>query len=88
LSDAWRVELTRAAKRDLRRLDPQVCRRVIDALDGLSVQPPRGNVRRLTGVEKEWRLRVGDWRVRFTREQATNTVFVLRVLPRGRAYHD
>ncbi len=88
MSDAWRVELTRAAKRDLRRLDPQVRRRVIDALDGLSVQPPRGNVRRLTGVEKEWRLRVGDWRVRFTREQATHTVFVLRVLPRGRAYHD
>ena len=88
MSDAWRVELTRAAKRDLRRLDPQVRRRVIDALDGLSVQPPRGNVRRLTGVEKEWRLRVGDWRVRFTREQATHTVFVLRVLPRGRAYND
>jgi mRNA interferase RelE/StbE len=88
VSDAWRVELTRAAKRDLRRLDPQVRRRVIDALDGLSVQPPRGNVRRLTGVEKEWRLRVGDWRVRFTREQATHTVFVLRVLPRGRAYHE
>jgi mRNA interferase RelE/StbE len=88
VSDAWRVELTRAAKRDLRRLDPQVRRRVIDALDGLSVQPPRGNVRRLTGVEKEWRLRVGDWRVRFTREQVTHTVFVLRVMPRGRAYHD
>ena len=88
MSDAWRVELTRAAKRDLRRLDPQVRRRVIDALDGLSVQPPRGNVRRLTGVEKEWRLRVGDWRVRFTREQVTHTVFVLRVMPRGRAYHD
>jgi mRNA-degrading endonuclease RelE of RelBE toxin-antitoxin system len=41
---------------------------VIDALDGLSFQPPRGNVRRLAGVEKEWRLRVGDWRVCFTRE--------------------
>jgi mRNA interferase RelE/StbE len=60
VSDAWRVELTPAARRDLRRLDPQVRRRVIDALDGLSAQPPRGNIRRITGVEAEWRLRIGD----------------------------
>ena len=81
MSDAWRVELTPAARRDLRRLDPQVRRRVIKALDGLSTQPPRGDIRRLAGVEAEWRLRVGDWRVRFTREQTTHTVYVLRVLP-------
>ncbi len=84
----WRVELTPAARRDLRRLDPQIRRRVIDALDGLSAQSPRGDIRRLTGIEAEWRLRVGDWRVRFTREQTTNTVHVLRILPRGRAYRD
>ncbi len=88
MSDAWRVELTPAARRDLRRLDSQIRRRVIDALDGLSAQPPRGDVRRLTGINEEWRLRVGDWRVRFTREQATYTVYILRVLPRGRAYRD
>lgn len=76
MSDAWRVELTPAARRDLRRLDPQVRRRVLDALDGLSAQPPRGNIRRLTGIEAEWRLRVGDWRVRFTREQAAHTAYV------------
>jgi mRNA interferase RelE/StbE len=60
VSDAWRVELTRAAERDLRRLDPPVRRRVIAALDGLSAQPPRGDITRLAGVEQEWRLRVGD----------------------------
>jgi mRNA interferase RelE/StbE len=73
---------------DLRRLDHQIRRRAIDALDGLSPQPPRGDIRCLTGIEAEWRLRVGDWRVRFTREQTTNTVHVLRILPYGRAYRD
>jgi mRNA interferase RelE/StbE len=85
---AWRVELTRAAERDLRRLDQQVRRRVIAALDGLSAQPPHGDISRLAGIEREWRLRVGDWRVRFTRDQTTHTVYALRVLPRGRAYRD
>lgn len=87
-NEGWRVELAPAARRDLRRLDPQVARRVIEALDGLVAQPPRGDIRRLTGVEAEWRLRVGDWRARFTREQSINTVRVLRILPRGRAYRD
>ncbi len=88
MSEAWRVELTRAAERDLRRLDRQVCRRVIAALDGLNAQPPRGDITRLAGAQREWRMRVGDWRVRFTREQATHTVYVPRVLPRGRAYRE
>lgn len=63
----WRVELSRSARRDLKRLDPPVRRRVLAALDGLSADPPQGDIRRLTGGEREWRLRVGDWRVRFTR---------------------
>ena len=44
---------------------------------------------RLQGEEPpQWRLRVGDWRVRFRFESATSTMFVQRVLPRGRAYRD
>lgn len=75
------------ARRDLRRLDPPVQRRIIDALDRLVSDPPLGDVVRLTGVEDEWRLRVGDWRVRFTRD-AEGLIYVIRVLPRGRAYRD
>jgi len=50
-------------------------------------QTPREatGVRKLTGLE-EWRLRVGDWRVRFIRDDAARVIYVTRVLPRGRAY--
>jgi mRNA interferase RelE/StbE len=41
---------------------------------------------RLQGVEREYRLRVGDWRVRFTLDEAIRVMTVLRVLPRGGAY--
>jgi mRNA-degrading endonuclease RelE of RelBE toxin-antitoxin system len=34
----------------------------------------------------EWRLRVGDWRVRFAFDDQQRVIVVLRVLPRGRAY--
>jgi mRNA-degrading endonuclease RelE of RelBE toxin-antitoxin system len=42
-------------------------------------------VRRLTG-SGHYRLRVGDWRVIFAHDQATCTILVRHVLPRGRAY--
>lgn len=88
MTDAWRVELTPAARRDLRRLDPPVRQRIIAALDALVSESLMGDVKRLTGQPPEWRLRVGDWRVRFTRDASARAVIVLRVLPRGRAYRD
>jgi mRNA interferase RelE/StbE len=75
------------ARRDFRRLDPPVQRRVADALDRLLGVPPVGDVARLAASRDEWRLRVGDWRVRFTHDEAGH-VYVLRILPRGRAYRD
>ena len=58
---------TARAGRDFKRLDRPVQRRVVDALDRLTDDPPAGDVVKLVNTD-EWRLRVGDWRVRFTRD--------------------
>ena len=87
MSEAWGYVLTPQSRRDLRRLDLSVRLRIFDALD-LYVAERRGDVRKLRGKLDEWRLRVGQWRVRF-RPDYTNRVLVkLCVLPRGRAYRD
>jgi mRNA-degrading endonuclease RelE of RelBE toxin-antitoxin system len=44
-------------------------------------------VTRLRG-SNELRLRVGDWRVRFQVQHREQTIEVLRILPRGRAYRE
>lgn len=86
MTDApWRVELARTAQRDLRRLDPQVRRRVERGLRDLAAGEGGTSERKLKGGE-EWRLRVGDWRVRFERDVEARTILVVRILPRGRAY--
>jgi mRNA interferase RelE/StbE len=84
----WRVELTRSAARDLRRLDPPVRERVADALRTLASDPDRpGALRKLTNAP-EWRLRIGDWRALILLNPEEHTIIVTRVLPRGRAYRD
>ena len=45
-----------------------------------------GDVVKLRGYEGEWRLRVGQWRVRLAFEHETRTIRVLRVLHRREAY--
>ena len=85
MTSAWRYEIASTARRDLRKLDPPIRVRVLTALDRYVQDPAEGDVRKLAGSE-HFRLRVGDWRVRFARDDETRTIVVLRVLPRGRAY--
>jgi len=82
---SWRIDWTERALKDAERLDIKARERVILALDRLA-ETGVGNVKRLRGTDREWRLRVGQWRVRFTYRSAHSAIEVLRVLPRDQAY--
>lgn len=47
---------------------------------------PDGDIKRLRGPERLWRLRVGEWRVIFDRRAKDQVIDILAVRPRGRAY--
>jgi mRNA interferase RelE/StbE len=82
----WRVELTPSAQRDLRRLDPPIAKRILEALSRFATTG-RGNIQRITAeFPDQWRLRVGDWRVRFRRDYEHQIIIVLQIRPRGEAY--
>jgi mRNA interferase RelE/StbE len=86
LNPPWHYELAARAERDLRQLDPPTRRRVIEALDRLAEEPFRGDIRKMHGAPNEWRLRVGDWRIRFERDVDGRTLKTLRILPRQSSY--
>lgn len=79
--------MSRRAQRDMRRLDRTLQQRIVRAGNGLLERPMRGDVKALKGRD-EYRLRVGDWRVRFRVHPSRRVVEIIRVLPRGRAYRD
>lgn len=82
----WRVVVDDRARRDLRRIDPPIRKRILSAIERLAQGAElTGDIKRLRG-SSEYRLRVGDWRVRFEREDRQLVITVIRVLPRGRAY--
>lgn len=69
----------------MRRLDRQMMSRVHEAVLRFA-ETGQGNVVKLQGSDTEWRLRVGDWRVRFVYDYQSTIIRIVRVLPRGRAY--
>lgn len=65
------------ARRDLKRLDQPAQRRVVDAMEHFA-RTGEGDVVRLVDIAPpEYRLRVGDWRVRFARDAERRRLDVL-----------
>lgn len=82
-----KITYSKAAIRSLRRLQPATMRRIVAKMAQVAANPREAGVeiRPLAGRD-QWRLRVGDWRVLFTIDDAAETLHVVEVLPRGRAY--
>jgi mRNA interferase RelE/StbE len=78
------IEWTETALEDMAALDRGVARRVKQTVERFA-DTGAGNVKRLQGVDPpEYRLRIGDYRVRFHLDG--ETVQVLRVRNRCEAY--
>lgn len=82
----YRVELTSAAARQVRKLTRPVRDRVLTAIEALAEEPrPRGS-RKLAGEETAWRIRIGDHRVLYDVVDEVVTVTVVRVGHRREVY--
>ena len=81
----YRLIISHSFRRDLRRLDAQTHRRVLEALEGLQDNPYQGS--KLTNVViGQWRTRVGDYRIRYDIE--AEAVLLYRVRHRRDIYRD
>lgn len=82
------VEFTTAAAREVRKLDPQIRSRVIDAIEGLADDPRPATARKLVGFTDAWRLRIGDYRVLYEVIDESVLVTVFKVGHRRDVYED
>jgi mRNA interferase RelE/StbE len=83
---SYRLEWKPRALKDAEKLDHKTRGRVLAAMERLA-ETGHGDVTKLTDVNPpEYRLRVGDWRIRYGLDPAARVLTVLRVLPRGEAY--
>ena len=83
----YTVLIKRQADRALKKLGRVDRIRIAEKIQKLGDNPddPALDVKRLEG-EPYWRLRVGDWRVIFDRQDAVRIIAIEKIKPRGDAY--
>lgn len=82
----YRIELSPAASRQLRKLDPSARRRVQAAIELLAEEPRPSGAKKLVGGAGEWRARTGDYRIVYEIDDGVLLVLVLAAGHRREIY--
>ena len=86
---AWTVDYTETARKQLRKLDKQVARRILDFLDErvAAAEEPRSTGKALTGpLGSFWRYRVGEYRIICDIQDGQLRVLVVQIDNRREVY--
>ncbi|MEO5364494.1 MAG: type II toxin-antitoxin system RelE/ParE family toxin [Magnetococcus sp. DMHC-8] len=83
----YQVQIRREAKRKLQSLPVKERLRITDKIMELGLDPDDANLDTtpLTG-SRFWRLRVGNWRVIYDRQEVLRIIAVERIRSRGDVY--
>lgn len=82
----YRVEFTSAAARAIRKLPKNVRTRLLDAIETLSSNPRPSGACKLSGTDRAWRIRCGDYRVLYEVEDDVLVITVVRAGHRREVY--
>lgn len=82
----YSIALKKTAGKDLDRINDPYFNAIINEIENLSILPRNDKVKKLTGKDDEYRLRVGDYRVLFYINDEEQTLKIARVLHRKEAY--
>jgi mRNA interferase RelE/StbE len=82
----YSVELKVSARKELERLSAKLIQRILPKLEGLASEPRPAGCKKLKGGQREWRIRVGDYRVVYTIDDEKLLVSVMRIRHRSEVY--
>jgi mRNA interferase RelE/StbE len=68
----------------LSKIDKLTVKRILLAIQKLTLVPPQGDIKQLKGTQNLYRLRVGDLRILF--EIKDDILYIDKIAPRGAAY--
>lgn len=80
------VALTTSAERELQRLPGPVVARIVPRVERLASEPRPPGCRKLKGGDREWRIRVGDYRIVYEINDRARKIDVTRIAHRREIY--
>ena len=83
------IRYSKDALKFLAKLDKKSVTRIREAINGLTLEPPVGDIKLLQGyTDNRKRLRVGSWRIiyKYGAEQQVEILFIIDIGNRGDIY--
>lgn len=84
--DTFRIEWKPSAARELRRIDRSIVPRIVAAVEELASNPYPAGVRKLSGAENTFRIRIGDYRIIYEVHSGWLVITIVRVRHRKDVY--
>jgi mRNA interferase RelE/StbE len=86
---SFRVIICKKAEKGIRNLPPAHLKRFAELVETLKINPvpvESFDVKKMRGSERAYRVRLGNYRILYTVRWNEDTVVILKVEPRERAY--
>jgi len=74
------------AERDLQALGDEAYRQIKPVINSMEINLQSLRKKKLQGYDNRWRIRVGDWRIIYEENKATDTIYVISVEQRKDVY--
>ena len=84
----YTIIIPKPVQKQLKNLPTETYQRIIEKIGQLSSQPRSLDTKKLKGFENEYRIRIGDYRVRYEIKDKTLTVLLLSCRNLRDAYRD
>jgi len=84
----YKIDVDRSAKKDLKKFDQKVVKKVHETLKGLVAGDPNIHAEKLTATGEKYRIRIGQYRIIFHEHKHIITILIVAVRTRENAYRD
>jgi len=84
--DSYQIEIKHSASKELENLPRQIIPRIVAAIKELAKNPYPQGVKKLTGFDHTYRIRVGDYRILYNIHENRLVIEIIRVRHRKDAY--
>jgi mRNA interferase RelE/StbE len=82
----YTVVFARSARKELQALDRTIAGRILKRIEALRLEPRPSGCKKLEGTDDLWRIRIDDWRVVYSVDDARALVEVSVIRHRREAY--
>ena len=82
MRNSYNIKFTKKAEKFIKKQDKDTQKRIIRAI----IELPEGDVKKLKGMNEVYRLRVGDFRVIFEKNDNELIIVVIDIGNRGQIY--